>query len=74
MPALCCPSSATWRPGPPLDLTLSKKTQSRLPVIAGGLTYGLARVYKIINPRLRNPQTAGWEQALGVLRAAAVTR
>ena len=32
----------------------------------GGLTYDLARVFKIINSRLRNPQTADWEQAFGV--------
>jgi len=45
---------------------LSEKTQSRLPVIAGGLIYDLARAFKIIDPRLRNPQTADWEKAFGV--------
>ena len=45
---------------------MSEQTQSWLPVIAVGLVCDLARVFKIINSRLRNPQTADWEQAFGV--------
>ena len=51
---------------PPLDLVLSEETQSRLPVVVGGVTFALARLFKIIDPRRRNLQTAEWEQAFSI--------
>ena len=51
---------------PPLDLVLSEETQSRLPVVAGGVTFALARLFKIIDPRRRNLQTAEWERAFSI--------
>src|SRR5918997_6028824 len=46
---------------PPLDLTYSEETEARLPGIVGGLSLGLARTFKVIDPKLKNPQTEHWE-------------
>jgi len=54
---------AVW---PPLDLAMSDETTSRLPAVAGGLSIALARTFKIIDPELKNPQTAHWEQAFRI--------
>jgi uncharacterized protein DUF1931 len=54
---------AMW---PPLDATLSEETEARLPGVVGGLSVALARTFKIIDPDLKNPQTAQWERAFRV--------
>jgi hypothetical protein len=54
---------AAW---PPLEAALSDETERRLPDIVGGLSLALARAFKIIDPDLRNPQTAHWERAFQV--------
>ncbi|HET6884959.1 MAG TPA: DUF1931 family protein [Rubrobacteraceae bacterium] len=51
---------------PPQELAYSEETESRLPEIAGGLSLALARAFKIIEPRLKNPQTEHWERAFRV--------
>jgi hypothetical protein len=51
---------------PPQELAYSEETEGRLPEIAGGLSLALARAFKIIEPRLKNPQTEHWERALRV--------
>jgi hypothetical protein len=48
---------------PQLDLTLGEETQAELPGIAGGVSLALADAFKIIDPNLKNPQTAQWERA-----------
>jgi hypothetical protein len=48
---------------PPLDAELSDIAESWLPRIAGGLSIALARSFKIIDPKLRNPSSAHWEEA-----------
>jgi len=48
---------------PPLDLTLSEEAQGRLPLIAGGLSVALARSFKIIDTKVKNPQTEHWQRA-----------
>lgn len=54
---------ATW---PPLDVTISDETESRLPDVVGGLSLALARTFKIIDPDVKNPQTEHWERAFSV--------
>jgi hypothetical protein len=54
---------ATW---PPLDVTMSDETESRLPDVVGGLSLALARTFKIIDPEVKNPQTEHWERAFSV--------
>ena len=51
---------ATW---PQLDLTLSEETVDRLPILVGGISLALARSFRIIDPKTKNPQTAQWERA-----------
>lgn len=51
---------------PPQELAYSEETEIRLPEIAGGLSLALARAFKIIEPRLKNPQTEHWERAVRV--------
>ena len=51
---------------PPLDLAYSEETEARLPEIAGGLSLALARAFRIVEPRLKNPQTEHWERAFQI--------
>ncbi|RMF21848.1 MAG: DUF1931 family protein, partial [Cyanobacteria bacterium J083] len=48
---------------PLLDLDYSATTESQLPEIVGGLIVSLGKSFKIIDPNLKNPQTAHWERA-----------
>ena len=48
---------------PTLDLAIGYETDERLPEVAGGLTYALAKTFVIIKPELKNPQTEHWNQA-----------
>ena len=48
---------------PPLDLAYSEETAAKLPEIVGGLSYALARCFKILYPHLKNPQTQHWGRA-----------
>jgi hypothetical protein len=48
---------------PRLDLICSDEVVVRLPEIIGGLSYALARTFKIVSPELKNPQTRDWEMA-----------
>jgi hypothetical protein len=47
---------------PPLDLAYSDDTEAQIPEIVGGLSVALARSFRIIEPGLKNPQTAHWER------------
>ena len=53
----------TW---PPLDVTVSEETESRLPEVVGGLSVALARTIKVIDPDVKNPQTAHWADAFRI--------
>jgi hypothetical protein len=44
-------------------MAYGEETVARLPEIYGGLSYALARSFKIVDPHLKNPQTAHWETA-----------
>jgi hypothetical protein len=48
---------------PPLDLAYGEATSARLPTVVGGLSYALARTFKIIDPKLKHPQSAQWDTA-----------
>ena len=49
---------------PRLDLACSEETERLLPELAGALTITLARLFKVIEPDLKNPQTEHWERAM----------
>jgi hypothetical protein len=53
----------TW---PQLDRDLSDETRERLPELVGGISVALARTFKLIDPNVRNPQTAQWERAFRI--------
>ncbi len=48
---------------PQLDLATDDDTDQRLPLVAGGLSVGLARSFTIIDPKLVNPSTGHWQRA-----------
>jgi hypothetical protein len=48
---------------PDLDLAYDDDTRAELPHVAGGLSYALARSFKIVNPELKNPSYADWDAA-----------
>jgi hypothetical protein len=60
------PILAQLATSPPLDVTMSEETESRLPEVVGGLSLALARTFKIIDPGVKNPQTEHWERAFRI--------
>jgi len=46
---------------PQLDLAYGEETEARLPEVAGGLSYALARAFKEVYPDLKNPGYVHWE-------------
>ena len=48
---------------PPLDLAYTEETEARFPEIAGAISVALARTFKIIDPKLKNPQTEHGERS-----------
>ncbi|HEX2450657.1 MAG TPA: DUF1931 family protein [Gemmatimonadales bacterium] len=50
--------------GPRLDLRLSADSEARLPEIAGGPSVALGRAYRIIDPKVKNPQSEQWERCI----------
>jgi hypothetical protein len=48
---------------PQLDLATHRDTGERLPLVAGGLSVGLARSFTIIDTKLVNPSTEHWQRA-----------
>jgi hypothetical protein len=53
-------------PRPALDPSMSEETEAELPAVAGGLSVALARTFKIIDPDLKNPQTAHWQRSFQI--------
>ncbi|MFC9250743.1 DUF1931 family protein [Amycolatopsis thailandensis] len=51
---------------PPLGIGISEATEARLPAIAGGLSVALAQAFKIIDPRVKNPGSAEWDQVFRI--------
>ena len=47
---------------PPLDLAIGEDVEEMLPDLAGGMVISLAKVFKVIDPDMKNPQTEHWEK------------
>nr|MEA2798314.1 hypothetical protein [Phenylobacterium sp.] len=47
---------------PPLDLAYDDELEAWLPDLAGGLSVAIARVFRIIDPEVKNPSTEHWER------------
>jgi hypothetical protein len=48
---------------PQMDVSIGDETEARLPEVAGGVSIALARSFRLLDPGLKNPQTAHWERA-----------
>jgi hypothetical protein len=51
---------------PQLDRPPNEDTQARLPGLVGGMSLALARTFRIIDPKLRNPSSEHWEKAFQI--------
>jgi len=51
---------------PPLDYALSDATQTRLPVLFGGISMALARTFKLVDPDIKAVHSAEWERAFSL--------
>ena len=51
---------------PPLDRAYSYEMEAELPRLVGGLTVALARAFKILDPKVKNPQSVHWERARAI--------
>ncbi len=53
---------------PPLDYALSDATQARLPVLFGGISMALARMFKLVDPDIKAVHSAEWERVFSLFR------
>ncbi len=47
---------------PPMDLPYAAALESKIPEITGGITVSLAKVFKTVDPDLKNPGTEEWDK------------
>jgi hypothetical protein len=47
---------------PPLALEYSEEVEQKLPELVGAITVSSAKLFKITNPKLKNPGSAEWDQ------------
>jgi hypothetical protein len=57
------PILASLAARPQMDVSIADETEARLPEVAGGVAVALARSFRLLDPRVKNPQTAQWERA-----------
>jgi hypothetical protein len=48
---------------PPLDVPYGEELEALFPVIVGGLSVALARSFKIVDPKLKNPSREHWQRS-----------
>jgi hypothetical protein len=53
---------------PPLDYALSEDAQARLPLLFGGISVALARMFKLIDAERNAVHTVEWERVFGLFR------
>ena len=53
-------------PEPEIDLVYSDELEANLPAIAGGLSFAVARCFKIIEPQTKHPATEQWNRAFQI--------
>ncbi|MBS3809832.1 MAG: DUF1931 family protein [Desulfobacterales bacterium] len=51
---------------PKMKLGYSDEIENSLPELAGAITVALARMFKTMNPEIKNPQTQDWEKVIRV--------
>jgi hypothetical protein len=50
-------------PVPPADFDFSEEARNSLATVAGGVSVALARVLRLVDPEVKNPQTTQWERS-----------
>jgi hypothetical protein len=53
---------------PPLDMDLSAEAEARLPLLYGGITVALAKMFKIVDAELQAVHRREWERAFRLFR------
>ncbi len=53
---------------PPLKMAVSALLEEKIPELVGGITVGLARVFKVVGGNLKNPGTEEWEKVEEIYR------
>ena len=53
---------------PPLDAALADDTQARLPLLFGGISVALARMFTLIDAELKAVHTGEWERTFSLFR------
>ncbi len=53
---------------PLLDLDYAESTLERIPEITGGMTISLAKVFRVLDERLKNPGSDEWEKVEQIYR------
>ena len=53
---------------PPLDVGLSEEAEARLPLLYGGITVALAKIFKIVDAELTAVHRREWERAFTLFR------
>lgn len=53
---------------PPLKMELSALLEEKIPELVGGITVNLAKVFKVINPELKNPGSEEWEKVEAIYK------
>jgi len=51
---------------PPVRAELSDEVTARVPLIVGGLSFAIARTFRIVAPTRSSPTTAEWERVFAV--------
>jgi hypothetical protein len=54
---------AAW---PPLDVPYGEEMEAMFPVIVGGLSVALARSFRIVDPKVKNPSTEHWQRSFQI--------
>ncbi len=51
---------------PPLKLEYSQEVEDALPELTGAITVALARMFKAVNPELKNPKPHDWDKVIDI--------
>ena len=53
---------------PPLRMAITDLLEKKLPELVGGITVGLAKVFRVVNEEIKNPGSREWDQVEEIYR------
>ncbi|WP_457577505.1 DUF1931 family protein [Desulfomarina sp.] len=53
---------------PPLRMDISDLLEKKLPELVGGISVGLAKIFRVVNEEIKNPGSREWEQVEEIYR------